>query len=102
MGLLSNAATLAQDPVFRDRVTAAAVGQARATVMAPQAGIHAVNLARAIVQNPTNYVQAFAWAVATDPAIAALGVDQSAITDDAILASMKVTWAAMATNPQSD
>jgi hypothetical protein len=101
MALLSNAAALANDPDFRNRVTAAAVGRARSGISNPDAGIHAINFARAIVQNPTIYVHAFAWAIATDPAIASLGATGAAVPDEAILASMQPVWAAMAGNSQS-
>lgn len=100
MGALANAALLARDEVFRDRVLAAVAFHARAVLSeSPDTPNHIfrAQYARSVLMSPMDYLDSFAWTIAADMLIASLGGDAAAIPEDKLLDRVGVAWDALIT-----
>ncbi|MFJ2518644.1 hypothetical protein ACIOWF_06700 [Cellulosimicrobium cellulans] len=94
MGLLSNAATLARNTTFQGMVVAAALHTAR-TVLTESETTPGhplrVAFATAIVRAPAAFTDTLAWAIATDPDVAAV-TDPAVIPDGDLIAKVTGVW----------
>lgn len=95
---LTIAATLARDETFRDKVLVAVITQARITLVStgPDDDLVRAGYARSVLQNPLNYQESFAWAMAADEAIVAQAVKKiDDITDAMLMQRVSVAWEAL-------
>lgn len=104
MGALGNAAVLARDPVFGDRVLAALVYQARVVVADDTRPRAERALAAAVVRAPASFAETVAWALAADPQIAATGSSGATVPEQLILDRVLAAWPYLAglAGPYSD
>lgn len=99
MGAITNASLLARDAAFQDRVVAATVGLARGVLAAGETNVYRAAYARAIIQNPMTFADAFVWIIATDPEVSSRGATSESVDDDLLLIRVKLTWGFMAAPP---
>lgn len=105
MGAIANAAILARDTDFRDRVLAAVCFYARQVMAEPQSTdnyIFRTTYARSVLGNPLAYIDSFAWTIAADPTIAILGSTANAVGEDVLMGRVAVAWNALITPPTRD
>lgn len=91
MGAVANAATLARDAMFRDRVLAALVYQARVVVADEQRPRAERALAAAVVRAPLSFAETAAWVLAADPQVAA-NATASTVGEQLLLDRVMVAW----------
>lgn len=98
---LTKAQTLAQDSIFRGRVTAALVYQSRQVITGNgDQSEFSRRYAQAVAKTPLAFTESAAWVIAADTsvvgAVTGLPASQALVPDAAILTAVSAAWTHLA------